>query len=512
MTTGQALYDIGAFLRVPERFNIAHHTLAHAETSPDKLALEVITAPGRIAEAWRFADLGAAVRGTMTGLARAGVTPGDRVLLRLGNSVDFPLAFFAAAGMGALPVPSSAQWTQREVDIAARMIRPALVLADGSGPVPEGARPIGPETYRPWRELPPADYADTAADDPAYILFTSGTGGQPKGVLHAHRAAWARRMMWRDWYELHADDRLLHAGAFNWSYTLGTGITDPWAAGATGLIYAGPPDRGVWSALIARHQATIFAAAPGVFRQLLSSGGAEAADFASLRHALTAGDHMADSLRAEWQALTGRPVYEALGMTEVSTYASQSPERPRLTPQRGRRVAVLSDAGEIAAPDEMGQLAVSSRDPGLMLGYWQGENAPPELPLAGEWFLTGDMAVMDETGALAHKGRADDVMNAQGYRVSAAEIEAVLMAHPGVAEAAALPLPVRADVEVIAACVVPAPHADITEEILAEHCKSQLAAYKRPRLYHILPALPRTTTGKVLKRQLRQELGKEAAS
>ena len=103
--------------------------------------------------------------------------------------------------------------------------------------------------------------------------MTSGSGGAPKGVLHAQRAAWARRMMWEGWYGLGPDDRMLHAGAFNWTYTLGAGLIDPLAAGATALIYTGPADRHVWPALAAAHGATIFAAAPGVYRQMHDAPG-----------------------------------------------------------------------------------------------------------------------------------------------------------------------------------------------------------------------------------------------
>src|SRR5690606_34959288 len=184
---------------------------------------------------------------------------------------------------------------------------------------------------------------------------TSGTGGRPKGVVHAQRAAWARRMMWDGWYGLGPGDRVLHAGAFNWTYTLGAGLTDPWAAGATALIHSGPPDRNIWPRLAALHAPTIFAAVPGVYRQMLDAPDLRDG-FASLRHGLSAGEALPRAVRGAWEGATGKPIYEALGMSEVSTYISFSPAHPTVPgragrPQIGRRVAVVNEDG---SPVEVG--------------------------------------------------------------------------------------------------------------------------------------------------------------
>ncbi|MEM8789180.1 MAG: hypothetical protein AAGE76_13055, partial [Pseudomonadota bacterium] len=193
-----------------------------------------------------------------------------------------------------------------------------------------------------------------------------------------------------------------------------------------------------------------------------------------------------------------------LGMSEVSTYASARPGRPVPVPQRGRRVAVLGTDGAPVASGRIGDLAVSARDPGLMLGYWaaQGPDLPLDLPLTGEWFVTGDRAEMAEDGALRHRGRRDDILNAQGYRVSATEVETVLMEHPDIAEAAVIAAPVRASVDVLTAVVVAAPGMKVGADGLAAHCAERLARYKIPRRYVMLAALPRTATGKLKRRDL----------
>jgi acyl-coenzyme A synthetase/AMP-(fatty) acid ligase len=216
---------------------------------------------------------------------------------------------------------------------------------------------------------------------------------------------------------------------------------------------------------------------------------------------------MPGAVREAWTAATGRPVYEALGMSEVSTYVSFAPGRPPVAgcagyPQPGRRVAVLGDGDEPVARGEDGMLAVSRRDPGLMLGYWrrEGETA---AAFRGEWFVTGDRARMLADGAIVHLGRADDVMNPGGFRVSPAEVEAALAAHPGVAEAAAVEWPVREGVSVIAAFYVPVERA-VPEAELAAHCAGRLARYKGPRLFRAVEALPRGPNGKLLRRRLRE--------
>ncbi len=366
-----ALYDEGPFAPCPAPFNMAAHTLAAADATPGKVALEVLDAPGHVAECWTYRALADAVCRTAGGLAARGLRPGDRLLLRLGNSADFPILFFAANALGAVPVPVSSQLTAAELAPIIDDLAPTLIAHDTGLPLPPVTAPVLTDIAA-LRRHPAVPFAATAPDDPAYIILTSGTGARPKGVVHAQRAAWARRMMWDGWYGLTAQDRVLHAGAFNWTYTLGAGLTDPWAIGATALIYVGPPDRGVWPALAAAHRPTIFAAAPGIYRQMLGTPGLGAA-FASLRHGLTAGEALADAVRAAWETATGKPIHEALGMSEISTYISSSPARPGPYPQPGRRIAILPDeSGDTpVSRGSDGLLAVSRRDPGLMLGYWR---------------------------------------------------------------------------------------------------------------------------------------------
>jgi len=504
-----ALFDAGAFAPCPAPFNMAAHTFAPAATAPERVALEVLAAPGEVTGRWSHGALRAAVLRCAGGLAARGIGRGDRILLRMGNSAALPIVFFAAVGLGAVPVPVSAQLTAPEVTAILADLSPALICADPGLALPDpGAVPVlGPADVAALQAAAPVAFAGTAPDDPAFIVYTSGTGGRPKGVVHAHRAAWARRMMWDGWYGLTETDRVLHAGAFNWTYTLGAGLTDPWAAGATALIYTGPADRGVWPRLAAAHAASIFAAVPGVYRQMLGAPDLRRG-FAGLRHGLSAGEALPAAVSDAWRAATGKPIYEALGMSEISTYVSFAPTRPPVpgragVPQPGRRVAILPEQGaEPVARGAGGLLAVSRRDPGLMLGYWR---RPEETAAAfrGEWFVTGDRARMEEDDTITYLGRNDEVMTAGGFRVSPAEVEAVLLAHPGVAEAAVAEAPLRPGVTGIVAFCVPA-GAPVAEAELAAHCARHLARYKCPRAFRAVAALPRGTNGKLIRRKLQE--------
>jgi acyl-coenzyme A synthetase/AMP-(fatty) acid ligase len=333
----------------------------------------------------------------------------------------------------------------------------------------------------------------------AYAVFTSGTSGRAQAVGHAHRAIWARGMMHQGWEGLKASDLLLHAGAFNWTYTLGTGLMDPWTVGATALIPATGVEAGQLGGLLQRHEATIFAAAPGVYRQMLRGG---LPSLPQLRHGLSAGEAMGADLHAAWAVATGGAVHEALGMSEVSTYLSGSPLRPAPAgtmgyAQSGRRVAVLGPDGVPVARGEAGVLAVDARDPGVMLGYL-GDAAATAARFAGGWFVTGDMAVMQADGAIQSLGRADDMMNAGGFRVSPAEVEAAFAGMAGLVDLAVTEVEVRPGVRVIGAFYV----GSVEQADLQARAEVALARWKQPRLWHRLDALPRSANNKLNRRAL----------
>ncbi|WBK00250.1 acyl-CoA synthetase [Methylocystis parvus] len=497
---------------VPARFNLSRYCLAeNARLRPDETAITVVGDAGPMR--WTHKELDLKVRRLAAGLRSLGLAPGARVMIRMGNEANAALAYFATIAAGYVALLASSQLTFEEAGFLLEDCG-ASVLALGAAfekEAHEGSAIIlrGPDLERLAESAPLEDYADTAADDPAYLVYTSGTTSRPKGVLHAHRAAWGRRPMRAHWTGLGPGDVMLHAGAINWTYTLGVGIVDPLSAGGSVVLYNGHPDPNVWPRLIAEHRASVFAGVPGVYRQMLKYGAPEQADLSSLRHGLSAGAALPPALLAEWKARTGKEIFEAFGMSECSTFISSGPTTPVHPgspgrPQPGRVVAALpQEGGETPLPPgETGVLAVRRDDPGLMLGYW---NRPDEERDAfrGDWFVSGDLVAFDAKGYMHHHGRADEVMNAGGYRVSPAEVEKCLLAFDHVAEAAAAERPGRdSDTTIIKAYVVMRDNAPKNEEAILAHCHAHLAAYKRPRAVVFLDALPRNANGKLMRAAL----------
>ncbi len=501
----------------PQRFNMARYCLGAAAANPDKPALLVVHHAGALDfETWSYAVLEAAILRTACFFRSThSLQPQDRVAIRLRNRTPYALAFFGAIAAGLVPIPISPDLTERELSFVLADSEAAALVLDDS--LPHGAFDPGlailPEAalVRAAGSGPASSYADTAADDPAFLIYTSGTTAAPKGVLHAHRSAWGRRPMYQGWYGIAPADRLMHAGSFNWTYTLGTGLADPLANGATAIVYTGEKDPALWPRLMRDHHVSMFAAVPGVYRQMLKYGDLTSGALPALRHGLTAGETLTGAVAGEWRERTGTPLYEALGQSELSTYISSSPDTPPRPgkigrPQPGRSVAILDyEGGAEPLPASAGGLiAVHRSDPGMMLGYWRRPEEEAEV-FRGEWFIGGDAGTMDADGYVAHLGRHNDLMNAGGFRVSPAEVEQELARHPAVAEVAAAEVAVREGVSIIAAFVVPRGGApgDLAAA-LASFAGTTLAAYKRPKEYIFVEALPKTPNGKVKRSELKK--------
>lgn len=498
----------------PSRMNMAAYCLAGAALhTPQKPALLVLAdVSGGATEVWTYSELQTAVLRVAANLRDSGLVPGERILIRLDNTSAYAVVFFGAIAAGLVPIPASAELTDSEAgfmlsDSAAAAV--ALAKRHAGFDVPAGIKVFRAGDVADLMRLgSAADYADTRADDPAFLVYTSGTTARPKGVLHAHRSAFGRRPMYQGWYGIGPEDRVLHAGAFNWTFTLGTGLSDPWANGATAIVFTGDKGPEVWPRLIRETQATLFAAVPGVYRQMLKYAPEGRLNLGKLRHGLTAGEAPPPGLFDDWHQRTGTPLFEALGMSEISTYISSSPTIPRKPgttgkPQPGRRVTVLPVSGGEAplAAGEQGLLAVHRSDPGLMLRYWNRPEEEADV-MRGEWFAGGDLAVIDDEGYVTHLGRANEIMKAQGYRVSPLEVEAAIGTHPDVAEVACAELRVREDVSVIAAYVVPREGRALLPDAIRSFAAAQLAGYKCPREIVIVDALPRTANGKVQRSRL----------
>ena len=498
-----------------QTFNMAQYCIGRAaEGRPDHPALIVVKDPKakQPAENWDYRELQSAILRIAAALKKLGLQPGARILIRLENTSTYALLFYGAIAGGYVPLPTSTQLTDTDVrfmltDSGAELMACCESMSlDG---IPNGVRILSTgDVERMMRGPEQADYTATKPDDPAFLIYTSGTTANPKGVLHAQRSCLGRRPMYQGWYGLTPQDRMLHAGAFNWTFTLGTGLTDPWANGATSIVYTGEKDPALWPHLIRETGATLFAAVPALYRQILKYATPTRAGIGQLRHGLMAGETPPPGLFEHWQDATGLPLYEALGMSEISTYISTGPDCPRKPgtvgrPQPGRRIAILplEDGDEPLARESEGLIAVHRSDPGLMLRYW---NRPDEerAVMRGDWFVGGDLGRIDEQGYVTHLGRANDIMKALGYRVAPQEVEAVIAQCPGVADVACAEIKVRQDVSVIGAFIVKTPNTPVNADNIRQFAEARLAVYKWPKEIVFVDALPRTPNGKLKRANL----------
>ena len=520
--------------RVPELFNIGVAcTDAHIGTEvEDRLAMiveddnlgTVNATYGELARRTsQFAQL----------LRKRGVSPGDRVLIRLPNSLDYPTAFLGAMKAGCIAVPTSTLLTVDEVlylakDSGAKVIvmdhpmweqlapriteapEAKLVLLSGRGKQIDGIDVVALDLKPALDAISAWSAAHaTHAGDPAYLVYTSGTTGYPKGVLHAHRALIGREPASEYWFNFDPNsvDRILHSGKFNWTYVLGSGLMDPLYRGKTVIVHEGKNDANTWTNLIAKHKATIFIGVPTIYRQIIQKTSADKTSVPSLRMCMSAGEHLSDDMLAAWRTRFGMEIYEAVGMSEFSYYLSQSIHRPIRAgsagfPQPGHQIQLLDpETLQVVPHGEEGMIAVPESDPGLFLRYW---NLPDETAKYRHdgYFFTGDYAKVDEDGYLWFLGRKDDIIKSFGYRVSPYEVERVLKSHPAVADCACIGEEIEKDKLLVVAYVITQPGAEVSAEQLQSFGQQHLAAYKAPKRIYLAKDFPRTKNGKILRREI----------
>jgi acyl-coenzyme A synthetase/AMP-(fatty) acid ligase len=311
-------------------------------------------------------------------------------------------------------------------------------------------------------------------------------------------------MMMKDWYHLKPSDRLLHAGALNWTFTLGTGLLDPWSKGATALVLKNPNRIDGLPAILRTRNVTLMAAVPGVYRKVLQFD--QNLQLPNLRHCLSAGEKLPPMIAENWRKATNTFIYEAYGMSECSTFISNAPQLSLKQgalgrPQRGRKLAILplDLGGDPVAYGAIGIIGVHRSDAGLMLGYFGAAQAT-QACFRGDWFLTGDLAIMEKDGTITYRGRADDMMNAGGFRVAPLEVETVMQTCPGVVNIAVTSIEIKPNSFVIAGFYMA--EAELDGRVLDRFAKHHLAAYKCPKTYIRCNALPMAANGKIQRRAL----------
>jgi acetyl-CoA synthetase len=515
---------------LPERFNIGVACCDRHADGTGRLALIYETPDGAV-ERFTFDDLRLLSNRCANALAGFGVGRGDRVGVLLPQRPETAIAHLAIYKLGAVAVPLFVQFgpdalEHRLADSGARALitdaenvaklppglpdlATVLVVDDDPG----GYQPFWPVLERARDEFSPAD---TAREDPALIIYTSGTTGKPKGALHAHRVLLGHLpgvQLPHDFFPQPGD---LYWTPADWAWI--GGLLDVLLPS---LYFSVPvlahrarkfdPEEAF--ALMGRHGVRNVFLPPTALKMMRLVPSPHQRFGFGLRSVASGGEALGEDILAWSHEALGVAVNEFYGQTEanllVGNCASLYPVRPGSMgrPIPGHQVVVVSPDGEPVRPGETGIIAVRRPDPVMFLGYWNNPEAT-EGKFAGEWCLTGDVAIQDEDGYIWYKGREDDLISSGGYRIGPADIEDCLIKHPAVLMAAAVghPDPVRG--EVVRAFVVPrpgiAPSPLLADEIRA-FVGERLAWYQAPRDIVFAAELPLTATGKIIRRDLRNQ-------
>lgn len=519
----------------PAQFNFGADVVDHLARTQDKPALIWASADGR-ERRFNFSDIARLSAQLASTLASAGVTKGDRVIVMLPRIPEWQIAMVACLKLGAVAVPCIEMLTTK--DLAYRVTQAGAKaaitttaqtgkFADLLDGVPVLVAVGEMEGWRTFDKLVAGgDAAFTpvavAAEDPALLYFTSGSTGQPKGVLHAARGLYHWRHSATEWLGLTSDDLIWCTADTGWSKAGTSILFGPWSCGACVLFYDGPFDATQRLRLIERYGVTVFCASSTEILRLLDLPIGDF-DIPRLRRTVSAGEALSERAVGRWREATGRPVAEAYGQTE-SLMSIGYPQDVAYRPGSmgvalaHNDVAVIDDDGRILPAGDVGELAIRAPNPQLMLGYWQDRERTAECYLDGpdgRWFRTGDRGERDADGFFYHRGRRDDVINSSGYRIGPAEVEDVLLAHPAVAETAVVGAPDPARGEIVVAFVVlrgdRAPDEAMARG-LQDFVKTQTAPYKYPRVVRFVTELPKTPTGKIQRSVLRDRIRAENAA
>jgi acyl-coenzyme A synthetase/AMP-(fatty) acid ligase len=439
------------------------------------------------------AELSARLAGS---LAARGVERGDVVLTLIGNRPEWVLTMVACFRIGAVALPCNEQLRAKDLELRLRVAEPTLIVADERNLAElERAQPACPVIPIPDERLldaQPAPPVELSPEDPCLITFTSGTAGEPKGVLHGQRYLAGQRLQAEHWLDPRAGELVWCTAATGWSKSARNVFVAPWLRGAAALLHDGRFDPAERLALLERERVQVLCMAPTEYRVIAKR--AEPQALPHVRTLVAAGEPLNPEVIRVWEEATGVSIRDGYGQTETGQLSGMPPGEPARPGSMGRALPGIRlhvDEGELVADP--------ATVPTFFVRYLGG--SAPE----GEW-RTGDRVHADDDGFLYFEGRADDVIISAGYRIGPFEVESALVSHPAVAEAAVVAAPDEERGAVVRAVVVLRDGyaaGDALARELQDHVKRETAPYKYPRVVDFAPELPKTASGKVMRAALR---------
>ncbi|NUS00725.1 MAG: AMP-binding protein [Kribbellaceae bacterium] len=506
-----------------ERFNWARDWFdALAVEQPEVAALTIVEEDGEV-NTRTYAEMAERSRKVAGWLTAAGLKPGDRVLIVLGNQVELWETMLGCIRAGAVMIPATTLLT--DADLADRISRGNVRAVVTSGADAGRYAGIADHCIRVavgspadgWLHFPdsenydgPVPEVDTAADDSLLLYFTSGTTSQPKLVEHTQVSYPVGHLSTMYWIGLQPGDVHLNVSSPGWAKHSWSNVFAPWNAGATVFLYNYTRfDASKMLDVLATYGVTTFCAPPTVWRMLIQAD--LSAVNVRIRECISAGEplnpEVIDQVRNAWD-ITIRDGY---GQTETTAQIGNPPGQPVKLGSMGRplpgyRIALIDPATDEIGDDGEICIELAPAPVPLMRGYRDADELTAEVMRNG-YYHTGDVAGRDEDGYITYVGRSDDVFKASDYRISPFELESVLIEHPAVAEAAVVPSPDPVRLAVPKAYVVLAagyePSRELAGEILA-FCREHLAPYKRIRRLEFAE-LPKTISGKIRRVELRAD-------
>ncbi|MFN4117555.1 benzoate-CoA ligase family protein [Acidovorax sp.] len=509
---------------LPERFNFAQHLFDLNRHRAAKTAY--IDDHGRMG----YGELQTRAQQMAAALAAAGVRREERVLLLMLDTNDWPVAFLGCLYAGVVPVAVNTLLTaddyaymlghsRAQAALVSGALLPVLCDAMGRAPhevhtllvsqpgtqnLPAGARDMA-EALAHAPQAPPA--AATAPDDPGFWLYSSGSTGKPKGTVHTHANLWwTAELYGKPVLGLDEQDTCFSAAKLYFAYGLGNALTFPLSVGATVVLMAERPTPDATFARWQEHQPTVFFGAPTGFAGMLASPRLPPRDAVALRMCSSAGEALPADIARRFEAHYGCEIIDGIGSTEMlHIFLSNRPGDVRYgstgKPVPGYEIELRGEDGRAVADGEIGDLYI--RGPSAALMYWNNREKTRDT-FQGGWTKSGDKYVRDAEGYYTYAGRSDDMLKVSGIYVSPFEVEATLMQHPAVLEAAVIGTQDAEGLTKTKAFVVLKPGHSASEDDLKGFVKERLAPYKYPRLIAFVDDLPKTATGKIQRFRLRE--------
>jgi 4-hydroxybenzoate-CoA ligase len=478
---------------LPERFNAAEYFVGR------NVALGRGNSPALITDqaTVTYRELDRAVRGFAGSLTARGLRSGERVAIFLPDSPAWSIAFWGAIAAGGVAVPLNTALREAERETILADCSPFAVVDDPSQVLQDA-------------EHAPAGYAPTHRDGFCFFLYSSGTTGEPKGVVHLQHDMWVcARTYGEHVLCTRTSDRAFSVAKLFFAYGLGNGQYFPMDVGAAAILYPERPTPQAVFDQVRRHKPTLFFAVPTAYAQMLAAmDDGVKADFSSVRLCISAGESLPPALFSRWQAQTGLEICDGIGTTEIThMFMANAPgdTTPGASgrPVPGYDVRIVDENGRDCPDDEIGDLLV--RGDSTMAFYWN-KHERTKATLEGEWIRTGDKYRRDGQGVYWHAGRSDDMLKVSGMWVSPVEVENVIAEHDAILECAVVG---REDNDGLTK-----PHAYVVlraanlaskelEAELQEFVKERLTPHKYPRWVTVVNSLPKTATGKTQRFVLR---------